>query len=67
MQGISNTSIGQNRVFPDQLAMHTDLGCARVRLPTLAFGRWARLHFDAEHARPEAPSALCIVSGELDQ
>jgi hypothetical protein len=52
---------------PAPAGVHTNRGRTRVRLPALALSVAARLQLEAQHARPEAPSALRVIGGKLDQ
>ena len=45
----------------------TDRGRSGMRLPTLSFGGLASFQLKAEEFYPEAPGALRIVCGKLDQ
>jgi hypothetical protein len=48
-------------------SVYTDGGRSRVRLPTLSFAVLASFQLKAEELHPEAPGALGIVCGKLDQ
>ncbi len=48
--------------------VHAERGLAHVRLPALTFGVLAaRGQLDVEQAGPEAPRALGVIGGKLDQ
>jgi hypothetical protein len=52
---------------PPPADVHTNRGRTRVRLPALALSVAARLQLEAQHTRPEPPSALGVVRWKLDQ
>jgi hypothetical protein len=47
--------------------MDADRGGSRVRLPALSLSISASLQLNAEELDPEAPGALGIVCGKLDE
>jgi hypothetical protein len=66
---VGHREVGQRKGIARATSASMDTHCwgSRVRLPALPLGTFASLQLDAEELRPEAPGALGIIGGELDQ
>src|SRR5204862_6882887 len=66
---IVHREVGQRERVARAAPASTDANGGRrgVRLPALALPGPARLQLETQHARPETPSALGVIGGELDQ
>src|SRR5215218_3649653 len=66
---IAHREVGQGERIAGAASagMNADRGGSRVRLPALSLSISASLQLNAEQLDPEAPGALGIVCGKLDE